>query len=492
MIDILLKNHNYKHDLFELIRVFFPEKELRFIEKGDNTREFLIESILVNKPKGKYTVTRVYKKNQLVKENKEHIDNINIKNYNVDKLIKIGIKKSIYNSLIELTNISAPWGILTGIRPMKIVHKLIDYDLDTDTISDILTKDYKLHKSKVDQMLRISKIQRKYIYPLNKDRYSIYIGIPFCPTRCSYCSFPAFKIGKDYNIVKRYVDTLLHEIEATKNLMEGRVLNTIYIGGGTPTAIKTKDLEEIIKIIKYNFPQNIQEFTVEAGRPDTINKDTLKMLKYYGVNRISINPQTMNEKTLERIERSHDIKSTISAYSLAKDIGFDIINMDIILGLPGEGEKEIKYTLNEIEKLDPDNLTVHTLALKKGSKLLKEQQSYLDNERVNIIDMLEEVEKFTKSSDLIPYYLYRQKQILGNLENIGYSKENMESIYNIAMMEEKETVIGLGLGAVSKIYNPESDKIKRIPNFKSLKDYNERIEELMIRKKRTINKIIKK
>lgn len=482
MIDIFIEGHKYKHDLFELIRVFFPEKELRFVREIKD-KSFLIKSILREEGDNRYTTTRVYIGDRLIIEGREDICNIKVKTYGTDRLIKIAIKKSIYKSLIEISDKSVPWGILTGIRPLKVVHNLIDYRLKEDKIFNLLNKDYKIDKDKVKTMLDIAKIQRKYIYPVNRDRYSLYIGIPFCPTRCSYCSFPAFGLARDYKIVEKYIDTLLYEIEATSNLMKGKKLNTIYIGGGTPSSIKTKDLERIIQAIRYNFPEDIKEFTVEAGRPDTISRDMLKMLSFHGVDRISINPQTMNQKTLNRISREHSVESIFSTYSLAKDVGFDIINMDIILGLPGENKAHVKYTLNEIKKLDPENLTIHTLALKRGSKLLRKKDRRLEEQEKNIQDMFYEVEKLTENNNYRPYYLYRQKRSLGNLENIGYSKDNMESIYNIAMMEERETIIGLGLGAVSKIYNHKDKSIKRVANFKGLKDYNERIRELIIRKK---------
>lgn len=491
LIGIMIEGHDYEHDIFELVRVFFPGKEVKIVENTEEIHNFqyFIGSILNFNNLKYHAITSIYNDGNLIGEYRADIDDINIGDSDIKQRIKTGIKKSMYNLLAEICQIDAPWGILTGIRPVKIVHNMIDKKISDDKILVVLMEEYRLHRSKAELILDIAKLQRKYIYPTSKDRYSLYIGIPFCPTRCSYCSFPAYKLGRDYDVVKKYVDTLLYEIHRVGEIMKGKSLNTIYIGGGTPTAIRTSDLERIIANIVESFStKNIREFTVEAGRPDTIHEEVLNMLKKYGVNRISINPQTMNNNTLKIIGRNHDIDSIISAYSLAKDIGFDIINMDIILGLPNEGIKEVRHTISVIRDMNPENLTVHTLSLKKGSKLFMEQANRLLNERLSVQGIIEEVQGFAEDNGYKPYYLYRQKQILGNLENVGYSKLNRECIFNIVMMEEKETVIGMGLGAVSKIYYPEDDRIQRIPNFKDLIQYNTRIDELIDKRKVSMSK----
>lgn len=493
LVGIVIEGHTYKHDIFELVRVFFPDSDMEivFLENKDITdaNGYIVESILNYNGMKYIGIARLYRGGELIGEHCESIEDIHIGNLDMGQRIKTGIKKSIYNLLVRIFEIDVPWGILTGIRPVKIVHNLIDLDMEEYEILRILITQYRIHRTKAKLILDIAKLQRKYIYPLSKDRYSIYIGIPFCPTRCVYCSFPAYRIGKNYDMVKAYVDTLLYEIDKMGKIMKGKLLNTIYIGGGTPTAINIFDLERIIDGIFKSFPMGeVREFTVEAGRPDTINIEVLSMLREHGVNRISINPQTMNDSTLKLIGRNHDKYSTISAYSLAKDVGFDIINMDIILGLPGEGIDELENTLHAIEEMNPENLTVHTLSLKRGSRLLMEQGNRILNKRVDVQHMIERTQMFAEDNGYLPYYLYRQKQILGNLENVGYSKLNKECIFNIAMMEEKETVIGMGLGAVSKIYYPQENRIKRIPNFKDLVQYNTRIDELIDKKKGSIPK----
>ena len=421
----------------------------------------------------------------MLEEFKENIKDIHIPFYNKKALQKLSIKKGIYYCLSNFFKKELPWGILTGIRPVKIVHNLINNKLTSKRILEILEREYQFESSKAQLILKIALFQRKYIYPIKEDKFSLYINIPFCPSKCSYCSFPSYDVKKNEDRVEKYVDTLLLEIRSSKEIFKNKKINTIYIGGGTPTSLNKLQLERILIEIKNIVPEDIREFTVEAGRPDTINEEKLKLLKKHGVNRISINPQSFNPNTLKTIGRNHEVESVKSSYNLAKSLDFDIINMDIILGLPGESLKELENTLREIKLLNPENLTVHTLSLKRGSKLQKNPSENIDKQ-INIERMLKRTLEYSKDENYLPYYLYRQKQILGNLENIGYAKKSKECIYNISMMEEKETIIGFGLGAVTKVYYPREDKIKRIANFKSLYDYTGRISEL-IEKKKNIN-----
>ena len=484
IINIYIEGHEYSHDLFELTRAFLSDDNIRFIENKDQIeeKEYLVESILLENANTSVSITSLYRGRILIETFKENIDDISIPSYDKKRLQKLSIKKGMYNIISDLLNKKLPWGILTGIRPVKVVHELIDMSLSTKEILNVLETQYKFINEKAKLILDVALSQRKYLYPRDKQRFSIYINIPFCPSKCSYCSFPSFRINKDSK-VNDYIDALIFEIEESREIFKNKKLNTVYIGGGTPTSLETNQLEIIMKKIKEIFPEKIKEFTVEAGRPDTINREKLEMLKSYGVNRISINPQTFNQSTLDKVGRDHSIESIKQAYNLAKSLDFDIINMDIILGLPGEGLSELENTLKELKKLNPDNLTVHTLSLKRGSKL---HDSMDINEDSEVEAMLERTINYSNSENYIPYYLYRQKQILGNLENIGYTKPGNECIYNIAMMEEKESIFAFGLGAVTKIYYPDEDKILRIANFKSLHDYIGRISEL-IHKKKDIN-----
>lgn len=485
MIYVRLIGHNFQYEVYELIKVFYFGEEIFFLEDLNQYNEgLLILSRLIETNEGLKTSTEIYKDNSLVsKEFIIDIDRIDVDKSSTNKKIRIGIKQSIYDALNNLSNIKAPWGILTGVRPVKIVHNLLDENKSQDEIIHTLTSEYRLDLDKAKLIMDIGKKQREYLYPLDEDNFSIYISIPFCPTRCLYCSFPSLNINSYIHWVEEYVDRLIYEMERIKDLMGKRNVSTVYIGGGTPSAIPNKQLDRIIKAVYKNFDkESIEEFTVEAGRPDTIDGELLKMLNENQIDRISINPQTMNDNTLKIIGRKHSSKDIINTYYQARQIGFDVINMDLIVGLPSEGIEEIKNTLDSIRELKPENLTVHTLAVKRGSKFINAMDKYKVADQNTIEAMIEQTQIFANEMELFPYYLYRQKQMMGNFENVGYAMEGKECIYNIKMMEEKETVIGLGMGAVSKIYFPKEDRIERIPNVKSLEEYLKRVDEMVNRK----------
>lgn len=486
MVQVLLEGHDIRHELVELIRVFFPKEDVKYIQ---DQSEYLCQGILVinslhEAGKELYTISKLYVDNNLINQSIENINSVQVFGNSIDKNIRVAIKKSLYDCLISVSENKIPWGILTGIRPVKIVHDLLDKNIGENDIIRVLTNEYKLFINKAKLLLDTAKMQRKYVYPLDINRYSLYVSIPFCPTRCLYCSFPALPIGKYESYIKEYTSKLIYEIEEISELMKGKKINTVYIGGGTPTAISPTELERIIWAIYDRFGyNNIKEFTVEAGRPDTITKEYLTMLNKNMINRISINPQTMNNETLKLIGRQHKSEDIVKTYYLAKEIGFDVINMDLIMGLPNENVSHIKNTLREIEKLNPENLTIHTLSVKRGSRFKDTIDQYALQTQETLDNMLNKTLEYTNSMGLDPYYLYRQKQILGNYENIGYCKPNKECIYNIVMMEEKETIMAAGMGSVSKIYFPNENRIERVPNFKDLKEYLERVDELVENKR---------
>lgn len=491
MICVYLENHDFQYEIHELIKVFFFGEEIIFI---DNKEEYngiglLIENRLIEANNKIDSVVKIYNDEKLVYEYVEKdLQFIDIGENNLRKKIRIGIKKGLYEALIHVSDIQAPWGILTGIRPIKIVHGLLDNEVEEENIINILLNQYRISDEKANLILDISKRQRKYLYPLSENRFSLYIGIPFCPSRCLYCSFPSCNINRYAGYIDEYTDKLIYEINNIKDIMKGKTISTVYIGGGTPTSIPLKNLDRIILNIYDNFNRkDIEEITVEAGRPDTINREILSMLNKNNVNRISINPQTMNDSTLKLIGRKHNSMDIIKSYYLAREIGFDIINMDLIIGLPGEGLEEIQNTLKEIKNLNPENLTVHTLAIKRGSKFIETMDKYSIEDQDIIGEMLKQTESFARDMKFYPYYLYRQKQILGNFENIGYAKEGSECIYNIKMMEEKETIMAAGMGSVSKIFFPKENRIERVANVKSLEEYLKRTDEMLNRKIQALN-----
>lgn len=487
MINILTAGYEFNHDIYELIRVFFPYAKFNVIESlEDYTAGYLIKMELVNIGDDLYAISHLLFNKTIVSTCQENINMINIER-NKEMTLRIGIKKSLFITLTKGLDKSHAWGILTGIRPTKVIHNLIQKDLPIDRIKEILNKEYMISLDKISLLMEISKNQMKHLYPIDSNKYSLYIGIPFCPSRCTYCSFPSLPIEKYSCHVNDYLEKLIYELKNIKEIMHNHKINTVYIGGGTPTSIPLEKLRKIIRFVYDCFgKENIKEFTVEAGRPDTINKAVLKMLTEEGINRISINPQSMNDNTLKLIGRNHSHHDIIEAYELAKEMGINIINMDLIVGLPNEGVTDIKNTINIIRKLNPENLTIHTLAIKRGSNFIDHKDSFLTQNNKVIEEMLNETHIYANEMNLKPYYLYRQKNMMGNFENIGYSKPGLECVYNISIMEEKETIIGAGVGSTSKVYNPDNNGLSRAFNFRSLKEYLTRIDEEVKKKKNLI------
>ena len=315
-----------------------------------------------------------------------------------------------------------------------------------------------------------------------KNGYSLYIGIPFCPTICAYCSFSSSPLKVWKNKVDDYLDALCHEIRETASMWAGQVLDTIYIGGGTPTTLEPHQLERLLSEVEKCFDiSHIKEYTVEAGRPDSITWEKLAVIRKHPVTRISINPQTMNQKTLDIIGRRHTVEDIRKAFADARELGFDNINMDLIVGLPGEGIEEVEHTMQEVLSLDPDSITVHSLAIKRAARLNLFKDEYKEMTFTNNQRIMEMTEQYAAKAGMFPYYLYRQKNMKGNFENVGYAKPEKEGIYNILIMEEKQSILALGAGASTKFVM--NDRIERAENVKDIKNYIERIDEMIERKK---------
>lgn len=487
MIYIRLQGHSYEYEVGELVKLFYFNREIKFVDDKTlvDCQGLLIENILTNVENTYDVETKIYEGNRILSSYRiENVNNVDVKEGNIDKRVKIAIKQSIYKGISQVSSVNAPWGILTGIRPTKIVHDLFDKGYKKETIFNTLTTQYLLNEEKAKLILNIAIKERKFLYPMDENRFSLYISIPFCPSRCLYCSFPSNSLEKWGSLVDEYTEKLLYEIDEVGKLLKRKKINSVYIGGGTPTAIPVVNLEKIIKKVYELFNRDeIKEFTVEAGRPDTATEAMLMMLKENSIDRISINPQTMNRQTLGLIGRKHEPNDVVDAYHLARRIGFESINMDIIIGLPNEDEKDIIDTMEKILEMSPENLTVHTMAVKRASKLKENVEDFSLAQQRTIEVMLEITKNYTEKMDMEPYYMYRQKQILGNFENVGYSKPGKECIYNMAIMEEKETIIALGAGGISKMFYPSENRFERIPNVKSLQSYIDRVDEMVKRKK---------
>lgn len=395
------------------------------------------------------------------------------------------LKQHLYRLLKQYSGKELPWGNLTGIRPTKIPMKLLEDGKDREEIFQYMKDTYFATDEKIDLSIDIAERELKLLQKIDYDKgYSLYIGIPFCPTTCLYCSFTSYPLSAWRNRVDAYLDALEKEIRFVAVKFYHKKLNSIYIGGGTPTTLEPYQLERLIRLIKCHFDlSHCVEFTVEAGRPDSITREKLEVLYKWGVDRISINPQTMKDETLKLIGRHHTVAQTIECYQIAREVGFDNINMDLILGLPEETLEDVRNTMEQIRELNPDNLTVHSLALKRAARLNMFKDDYKDYKMVNTQEHMDLVSSYCKELDLKPYYLYRQKSMAGNLENVGYAKSGKAGVYNILIMEEKQTIVALGAGASTKKVYPDG-VIERCENVKDVGHYIARIDEMIDRKRK--------
>ncbi|MBQ8999029.1 MAG: coproporphyrinogen III oxidase [Clostridium sp.] len=467
-IKIKLNDMKYRYDVYQMFNIYFPLDEIKFLDDGD-----YIVNILDNKVE---FINGDYYKETAISEN-----------------IKEDIKRLVFSSLKDITEEEYPWGVLVGIRPSKIALKYLEEGKTEEEIIEIFKKKHLASEEKAKLCIEIAKTEVSFVNNDSKN-IAIYIGMAFCPTRCFYCSFAANPIMGNKKLVNPYLEALIYEIREMKKYVDERNLNieTVYFGGGTPTAVNNEEFELIMQEAYNAFVKGkgIKEFTVECGRPDSITKEKLETMKKFNVTRISINPQTMNDETLKMIGRGHNSKDVIEKFNLARSMGFNDINMDMIIGLPGEGIKEVLHTKEEILKLHPDSLTVHGLSLKRASILYENfilKKGIQVKKQAELADMYEESRILAKKLGLHPYYMYRQKNMVGNMENLGYSRKGAECIYNIQMIEDKQTIIALGADAVSKVVFLEEGRIERFANIKDVREYCNRIEEMVEGKKKLLD-----
>ncbi len=389
--------------------------------------------------------------------------------------------RSFSHAALKIRKINFSWGVMCGIRPAKNARELMDEGRSENEIKSIFKNVYEVSDEKTELALTVAKNERKILEKTGQNSISLYIGIPFCPTRCVYCSFVSADMRVSGKYMPQFVDKLEQEIIKTAEIVNkmGVYTENIYIGGGTPTTLSEEYFERILKALRSNFDiEKLSEFTVEAGRPDTVTVGKLEVLKKYGVKRISINPQSMNDDTLKRIGRSHSADMVYEAYEKAKNVGFDVINMDLIAGLPGESADMFKSSLDKVIRLNPENITVHSLCLKRAAEFKMTDNELAESENMN--KMLSYTQRRMNEEGYIPYYMYRQKNSSGNLENVGYAKTGTESAYNVNIMEEKQTIIAMGGGGSSKIVM--GDRIERIFNFKDPLEYIRRFNDILKKK----------
>lgn len=484
MILAKLNQPEFEYDIHSLIKAFFPEENVSATAEDKKYEEEITLQFQVE-----------YEPQQIKIEWKEKDQESHDRSFPVDfsdrTETKNELKQNFYQILSEITGKKLPWGTLTGIRPTKIPMKFLEEGKTEEEIRTYMQKTYFASDEKIDLSIDIAERELEILKKIDYENgYSLYIGIPFCPTTCLYCSFTSYPLVSWRQKVDSYLDALEKELDYVAVKFGKKHLNSIYIGGGTPTTLEPYQLDRLIRKIRCSFDlSHCLEFTVEAGRPDSITREKLETLKKWDITRISINPQTMKDETLKIIGRRHTVAQTVESFQLARELGFDDINMDLIMGLPEESLEDVRDTLEQVKALKPDNLTVHSLALKRAARLNMFKEDYKDYKMVNTTEHMNLTAEYAKEMGLEPYYLYRQKSMAGNLENVGYASPGKAGIYNILIMEEKQTIVACGAGASTKrVWNePNPDgthRIERCENVKDVAQYIERIDEMIERKQK--------
>ena len=493
MIVIRLNEQQFEYDIHSLVKAFYPAEEVKVFEK--ETRDF---SSAEGMPEGqvifeeeKITFILETKKEEnkeaetLREDNDKIVEFVYLEKGEERASVKCKLKHLLYSVLCTYTKRELPWGNLTGIRPTKIAYGLLEEGKNHEEVVAYLQEVYDCSEEKALLSIDIAERERQILSKLHyEDGYSLYLGIPFCPTTCLYCSFTSYPIGLWKKRVGEYLDAMEKEIDFVSELYKDKILDTVYIGGGTPTTLEPEELRRLLSYVREKFDfSTVCEFTVEAGRADSITREKLLVLKEMGVTRISVNPQTMKEETLKIIGRRHTVEEVKEAFALAREVGFTNINMDLILGLPGETMEDVTNTMEEIKMLNPDSLTVHSLAIKRASKMNQWiEENGIETLR-NTEKTMEIADKAARAINMKPYYLYRQKNMAGNLENVGYATEGNYGIYNILIMEEKQTIVAIGAGTISKRVYPDG-RIERCDNVKDVEQYMDRIQEMIERKRK--------
>lgn len=486
MVYIKHEGLDFQYDISDVIKLFFIDENVVFIDDeppADDRRIFIFIRAKESDSHVDLSILFRAPDMQCLKESSVPVVN---DPYEARKLLKREMKRQIYLIFSEYTGSRFPWGFLTGIRPAKIVQEMLDDGKKKQEIMDRLTDYYLVSPEKAQLLYGIAVVERDILRETAPDMISLYIGIPFCPTRCLYCSFTSNPVGKYKTMLDGYMKALETEMDGVREIIQnkGHKIQSIYIGGGTPTALDLDNLKRLLESVENKFDlEHVKEYTLEAGRPDSLDKDKLIAIKNSRVDRISINPQTMNDDTLTLIGRKHTAEDIVTSFGIAREIGFDNINMDIIVGLPGENYCMFEHTMEEIGKLLPESLTVHTMAIKRASRLNAEKGRYGLTSRHEVSKMIDLAREWAWKMGMHPYYVYRQKNMLGNFENTGYCKPGLESIYNIQIMEERQTIIALGAGAVTKAVYPNENRIERAFNVKGVEEYITRVGEMLQRKR---------
>lgn len=470
-MNLYVKNHNFHFELENLTRLFFPNEKITVI------RDF-------SEPQPPYIYTEVSDKITI---------SVNIGSFNksetaVKKLAdddnELVSAQLLYKLLCDFTGLTQPWGILTGVRPVKLLRRLAEESSEEQAVKKF-EKDFFVSNEKIELSRETEHNERKILELSKPESFSLYVGIPFCPSRCSYCSFVMASIERAEKLIEPYTKLLCEEIKQTAEIANklGLRLETVYFGGGTPTTLNAEQLDTVLRTVNNSFDMSTcREFTVEAGRPDTIDIAKLFALKENKVDRISINPQTVNDEVLKTIGRKHTAQQFFDAFELARKCGFDNINTDLIAGLPTDTPESFKNSLDSIVRLNAECITVHTLCMKRASRLTTEGVTLDLQQAREAREMLVYTQNILGQNEYIPYYMYRQSRMVGNLENVGWSKKGFESLYNVYVMDETHTILACGSGGVTKLKRNNPDYLERIFNFKYPYEYIDRFDELIQRK----------
>ena len=470
-MNLYVKNHNFHFELENLTRLFFPNEKITVI------RDF-------SEPQPPYIYTEVSDKITI---------SVNIGSFNksetaVKKLVdndnELVSAQLLYKLLCDFTGLTQPWGILTGVRPVKLLRRLAEESSEEQAVKKF-EKDFFVSNEKIALSRETEHNERKILELSKPESFSLYVGIPFCPSRCSYCSFVMASIERAEKLIEPYTKLLCEEIKRTAEIANklGLRLETVYFGGGTPTTLSAEQLDTVLGTVNNSFDMSTcREFTVEAGRPDTIDIAKLFALKENKVDRISINPQTVNNEVLKTIGRKHTAQQFFDAFELARKCGFDNINTDLIAGLPTDTTASFKNSLDSIVRLNAECITVHTLCMKRASRLTTEGVTLDLQQARDAREMLAYTQNVLGQNEYIPYYMYRQSRMVGNLENVGWSKRGFESLYNVYVMDETHTILACGSGGVTKLKRNNPDYLERIFNFKYPYEYIDRFDELIQRK----------
>ena len=487
MIGILYNRQEFEYDAYTLIKAFYPNEEIEsFYEEEDRDRS--LYDMLVNVVCGEdYMHLSLEREKTEIYNEDAHFDKGLVR-----KERKNILKQMLYRGLSKAAGHTLPWGNLTGIRPTKIAMGLIESGMTNVQAANYMRETYFTSNAKTALAITIANRERDLLKDIDyKQGYSLYVGIPFCPSICLYCSFSSSPIGRWKDRVDDYVEALCHELTYIGKAMKDRPLDTIYVGGGTPTTLEPDQMEKLLSHIEKCFPvDKVSEYTVEAGRPDSITREKLETIHRHPVTRISVNPQTMNQKTLDLIGRKHTVEDIRNAFHMARECGFDNINMDLIVGLPGECAEDVRHTLEEVKALDPDSLTVHSLAVKRATRLHLFKEKYEEMTFENNQEIMDMCMDYARQCGMGPYYLYRQKNMSGNLENVGYAKPGKAGIYNILIMEEKQSILAAGAGASTKFVFQDGERIERAENVKDVTSYITRIDEMLERKRVGLEKYL--